>query len=102
MGRSVFFVTRTKGAAMETNTNTNTNTTTEEFASASATAAASEHVGSCHCGAVRFGMRADLRAGASRCNCSICVRTGATGGIVKPEAFTLIAGEDSVSSYEWG
>ena len=30
------------------------------------------------------------------------VRAGVTGGIVKPEAFTLVAGEDSLSSYEWG
>lgn len=88
---------------MDTNTNTNTNpTTTSEFASASATAAATEHTGSCHCGAVRFTVRADLGAGASRCNCSICIRTGATGGIVKPDAFTLVAGDDSLSSYEWG
>lgn len=61
-----------------------------------------EHTGRCHCGAVRFVVRADVAAGGSRCNCSICVRTGATGGIVKPQQFTLIAGEESLSTYEWG
>jgi hypothetical protein len=59
-------------------------------------------IGSCHCGAVRFAARVDLDAGASRCNCSICVRTAVTGGIVKPDAFALIAGEDSLATYEWG
>ena len=58
--------------------------------------------GSCHCGAVRFTARVDLEAGGTRCNCSICVRTAVTGGIVKPEAFALVAGEDQLSSYEWG
>src|SRR5215475_5663913 len=86
---------------METNEST-TPTTTQEFASASATAAATEQTGRCHCGAVRFAVRLDVGAGASRCNCSICVRTGATGGVVKPAAFTLVAGEDSLSFYEWG
>jgi hypothetical protein len=88
---------------METSPNSSpaTATTASESASAAATAAA-RHTGSCHCGAVRFAVRADLAAGASRCNCSICIRTGVTGGSVKPEAFTLLAGEESLSSYEWG
>jgi|HubBroStandDraft_2_1064218.scaffolds.fasta_scaffold404745_2 hypothetical protein len=58
--------------------------------------------GSCHCGAVRFEVSADLGAGASRCNCSICTKVSQLGGIVKPEAFRLLSGEESLSSYEWG
>jgi len=60
------------------------------------------HEGSCHCGAVRFQLEADLSKGASRCNCSICVRVGQLGVIVKPEAFRLLAGEEALSFYEWG
>ena len=60
------------------------------------------HRGSCHCGAVRFEARLDLTAPASRCNCSICTKLGKTGGLVKPEAFTLLAGTSSVGCYQWG
>jgi hypothetical protein len=59
------------------------------------------HAGSCHCGAVRFEVHVDTSAG-SRCNCSICNKVGQLGAIVKPEAFTLLQGEESLSSYEWG
>jgi hypothetical protein len=61
-----------------------------------------KHTGSCHCGAVRFEVEADLREGAARCNCSVCTKISMTGRIVKPSAFTLVAGEDSLSTYEWG
>ena len=58
--------------------------------------------GSCHCGAVRFEAKLDLSQGATRCNCTICTKLNALGGIVKPHAFALLAGEDSLSAYEWG
>jgi hypothetical protein len=58
--------------------------------------------GGCHCGAVRFEASLDLAAGASRCNCSICQKLGATGGIAKPEAFRLLAGAENRGSYRWG
>jgi len=58
--------------------------------------------GSCHCGAVRFQVLADLGAGASRCNCTVCTKLAPTGGLVKPEAFTLLGGEADLSFYEWG
>jgi hypothetical protein len=59
------------------------------------------HPGSCHCGAVRFLVKIDATAG-TRCNCSICQKDGLTAAIVKPEALTVIAGEDQLSTYEWG
>jgi hypothetical protein len=60
-----------------------------------------KHAGSCHCGAVRFEVEVDARK-ASRCNCSVCTKTGVLGAIVKPGAFVLLAGADSVNVYEWG
>jgi hypothetical protein len=74
-----------------------TNETTTNPAPALAT-----HEGSCHCGAVRFQVRADLSQGASRCNCSLCLRIAQLGLIVKPAGFKLLAGEESLSFYEWG
>ncbi len=60
-----------------------------------------KHVGSCHCGAVRFEVELDAGSG-SRCNCSICTKVAPTGGLAKPEAFKLLAGAESLSTYEWG
>jgi hypothetical protein len=51
---------------------------------------------------VRFEVAFDLNAGGGRCNCSICTKLGVTGGVVKPPAFKLLAGEESLASYEWG
>jgi hypothetical protein len=62
----------------------------------------SKHRGGCHCGAVRFEATVDLAKGASRCNCSICLKLGTSGAIIKPEAFTLLAGNDQLSRYGWG
>lgn len=58
--------------------------------------------GSCHCGAVRFEVQADLAQGASRCNCSVCTKLGARGAIVKPDAFALLSDEEALNAYEWG
>ncbi|HSI04915.1 MAG: GFA family protein [Myxococcota bacterium] len=54
--------------------------------------------GSCHCRAVRFAVSTDLSR-ASRCNCNICQRTGATAVIVKPAQFELLAGKEALASY---
>jgi hypothetical protein len=60
------------------------------------------HPGSCHCGAVKYEVEVDLAEPASRCNCSICTRLGATTQIVKPAALRLLQGEESLTRYEWG
>src|SRR5438477_13046758 len=60
-----------------------------------------KHKGSCHCGAVRFSVEVDPSVG-GRCNCSVCTKIGGIGAILKPSAFTLLAGEDNLSKYEWG
>ena len=70
--------------------------------SAASTPLTHPHPGSCHCGAVRFQVALPEAQTGSRCNCTICTKTAMTGAIVKPAAFTLTSGEDSLSSYEWG
>src|SRR5689334_20479486 len=60
-----------------------------------------KHAGGCHCGAVRFEAEVDLAAG-SMCNCTVCTKIATVAAIVKPSAFALLAGEDSLSTYEWG
>ena len=79
-----------------------TTTTTTNQAHATTTPAQRQHAGSCHCGAVRFEVLLDEHLGGSRCNCSICTKLGMTGVIARPAALALIAGEDSLSWYEWG
>src|SRR4051812_19733457 len=61
-----------------------------------------KHAGSCHCGAVRYEVELDLSEAVTQCNCSICTKINPLGRIVKPEAFELLAGEESLSAYEWG
>jgi hypothetical protein len=60
-----------------------------------------KHTGRCHCGAVQFEVTIDTSAG-SMCNCSICSKTANLGASVKPDAFKLTAGKESLSAYEWG
>ena len=58
--------------------------------------------GACHCGKVRIEADLDLAAGGNRCNCSICSKLRAWVVIAKPAAVRLLAGQDDLSSYEWG
>jgi hypothetical protein len=60
-----------------------------------------KHLGSCHCGAVRFAVELDVQT-ATRCNCSICTKISSVGGLVKPAAFELLSGQADLGMYEWG
>jgi hypothetical protein len=57
------------------------------------------HSGGCHCGRVRFEVVAPPRPAVSECNCSMCSRTGYLHLIVPRDRFTLISGEDALSTY---
>ena len=56
--------------------------------------------GSCHCGAVRFAIETDLPE-LTTCDCSICRRKNALMVKVPEAAFTLLAGEDSLTAYRF-
>jgi hypothetical protein len=57
------------------------------------------HRGGCHCGAVRFEIRAPREPRVQRCNCSICSKTGFLHLIVPAADFTLVSGADDLQTY---
>src|SRR5262245_51715769 len=57
--------------------------------------------GGCHCGRVRFRVRAELR-NITECNCSICTKKGYLHLIVGPDAFELLQGREDLSTYTAG
>lgn len=59
------------------------------------------YAGSCHCGTVRYEVDLDLSKGTIRCNCSICTKARAWFTFVGPEQLRMLAGEDSMSEYQW-
>lgn len=58
-----------------------------------------EHRGGCHCGRVRFSLRAPARLRVQRCNCSICRMTGFEHLIVPASRFTLLSDPAALSVY---
>lgn len=57
------------------------------------------HSGGCHCGAVQFEVDADPDIAATRCNCSICRKTGHLHLFVAPDKFWLKQGEQDLETY---
>ncbi len=57
------------------------------------------HRGGCHCGAVRFEIRAPARLTVQYCNCSMCSKTGYMHLIVPAADFTLLSGASQLQTY---
>jgi hypothetical protein len=60
-----------------------------------------KHSGGCHCGRVRFEVLAEAEFSVTECNCSMCSRLGYLHLIVPAERFTLLSGEDVLTTYEF-
>lgn len=60
------------------------------------------HAGRCHCGGVRFEVRAPAVLQAIRCNCSICSMSGHLHLLVPAIDFRSLGGEDLLSTYQFG
>lgn len=58
--------------------------------------------GGCHCGAVRFAVDISPPAELLICNCSICSMSGFRHLIVGDKDFTLLSGEDALTTYKFG
>jgi hypothetical protein len=56
--------------------------------------------GGCHCGRVRFRIRADLGE-LGECNCSICTKKGILHLSVRHEDFVLLSGADALTTYRF-
>lgn len=57
------------------------------------------HIGSCHCGTVRYEVDALADIEVDDCNCSICSRSGYLHLIVPKSRFRLLQGEDNLTTY---
>lgn len=57
--------------------------------------------GGCHCGKVRFRVVTDKRE-VLDCNCSICTMKGLLHLIVEGHEFSLLRGQKSLSTYQFG
>jgi hypothetical protein len=60
------------------------------------------HGGGCHCGAVRFEAELDLDEAVNRCNCTMCTKLAQANVVIKPDAFRLLSGADSLTDYRRG
>jgi hypothetical protein len=56
--------------------------------------------GSCHCGAVKFRVDADITE-ATTCDCSLCVKRNAVMVKVPERALTVLQGQDMLTLYQW-
>ncbi len=59
------------------------------------------HTGGCHCGRVRFEVRAPARLSVSECNCSMCSKSGYLHLIVPRSRFTLVQGAPFLTTYSF-
>ena len=59
------------------------------------------HRGGCHCGRVRFEVRAPAVIEVLECNCSICTRSAYLHLIVPASRFKLVSGADVLATYQF-
>jgi len=59
------------------------------------------HTGGCHCGRVRFEVRAPAHLEVTDCNCSICSKLAYLHLIVPRSRFRLLSGEDALTTYQF-
>lgn len=57
-----------------------------------------KHIGSCHCGKVKYAVEMNLKNAIS-CNCSVCLKRGSLLDFVPESQFTLLSGEDELQDY---
>ncbi len=57
------------------------------------------HSGGCHCGRVRFEVRAPAALEVADCNCSMCAKLGYLHLIVPADRFTLLSGREALHTY---
>ena len=60
------------------------------------------HQGGCHCGKVRFELKAPKFLNISECNCSICKKAGILHYVVRKEHFNLLKGDEVLTKYTFG
>ncbi|MDE1179105.1 GFA family protein [Paraburkholderia sp.] len=58
------------------------------------------YLGSCHCGAVKFTITADVRE-LTTCDCSICARKNALMTKVSERELHITEGEEFLTLYQW-
>jgi hypothetical protein len=59
------------------------------------------HTGGCHCGKVRFEVRAPAHLEVTECNCSMCSKAGYLHLMVPKSRFNLLSGEQSLQTYQF-
>jgi hypothetical protein len=59
------------------------------------------HPGGCHCGRVRFEVRAPAQLEVLECNCSMCSKAGYLHLIVPRSRFELLTGQESLTTYRF-
>ncbi|WP_076997465.1 GFA family protein [Variovorax sp. KK3] len=59
------------------------------------------HLGSCHCGKVRFELQATV-VSAMECNCSLCRRKGALWHGASDRTLRIVSGEEDLTLYQFG
>jgi len=59
------------------------------------------HKGGCHCGTVRFEVKAPAEPKVMSCTCSMCAKTGFLHLIADSDTFRITAGEDNLTEYRF-